>query len=128
MVDILTLPHKMTFNKKWERVQPIHVICLNNMLGLYKIKRKFELLLQYIKQKLWYNIFLLYLHKFTKQSVVRFVKKIQKLNNLILQPNMAYTCKVQIKVLDLKYNSATKMNSSLKYLANFVEITAKITV
>lgn len=60
----------------------IHVICFNDMLGLYKIKRKFELLLQYIKQKLWYNIFLLYLHKFTKQSVVRFVKntKTQQLN------------------------------------------------
>lgn len=41
---------------------------------------------------------------------------------------MAYTCKVQIKVSDLKYNSATKMNSSLKYLANFVEINAKIIV
>lgn len=69
----------MAFNKKWERVQcflnEYNVICLNNMLGLYKIKRKFEPLLQYIKQKLWYNIFLLYLHKFTKQSVVRFVKK-----------------------------------------------------
>lgn len=40
---------------------------------------------------------------------------------------MAYIYKVQIKVTDVKYNSATKIKSCLKYfLANFIEIGANI--